>query len=166
MIGRLYLKQEVYEVRNVVRDFREYFRFLYRSIVSISIPLNPMAESPSTQITRFVGSLSRQYMAAAIAKAGPTPIVPKDPLQKIKNISQVPALEHIWMRTNWLEPASRRWRGSLLERIERPISIVLAPSLTMMLSNFKTRYVEIYLILFFTVIPFGISLWTVVRTAK
>jgi hypothetical protein len=48
------------------------------------MPENPKAESPSTHITLLPGAKTLHHSAAAIAKPGPTPIVPNVPAGKEK----------------------------------------------------------------------------------
>lgn len=55
----------------------------YLQMVSTSMPENPNALSPSTQMTRCPGLLSLATMAAAIANPKPTPIVPKVPASSL-----------------------------------------------------------------------------------
>lgn len=55
----------------------------YLQMVSTSMPENPKALSPSTQMTRFPGLLSLATTAAAIANPKPTPIVPKVPASSL-----------------------------------------------------------------------------------
>ena len=71
---------------------------LYLIAVSIYIALNPKAESPLTKTTLFLG----QTAFAAIANAGPIPMVPK-------------------------VAASNQCFGKLFLRNVLPISIVFAP---------------------------------------
>lgn len=78
------------------------------------MPENPNAESPSRQSILFRGEYFLAQNAAAIANPGPTPMVP--------NV-----------------PASRRCRGESCKKIDLPISIVLAPSLTTKISKKKKR---------------------------
>jgi hypothetical protein len=52
-------------------------------MVSTSMPENPKALSPSTQMTRCPGFLSLATRAAAIANPKPTPIVPKVPASSL-----------------------------------------------------------------------------------
>lgn len=60
------------------------FRTLsYLQMVSTSMPENPKALSPSTQMTLFPGFLSLATIAAAIANPKPTPIVPKVPASSL-----------------------------------------------------------------------------------
>lgn len=74
------------------------------------MPLNPKAESPSMQNILFEEVPESLWTrAAAMAKPRPTPMVPN-------------------------EPASKRFLGNWFSRKPRPISIVLAPSETIMAS--------------------------------
>ena len=73
----------------------------WRIIVSTSIPLNPNALSPSTQITLDSGSWSLQYTAAAIANPRPTPIVPNVPASKRCLASLNNALDIIFLHLCW-----------------------------------------------------------------
>lgn len=52
-------------------------------MVSTSMPENPNALSPSTQMTRCLGFLSLATIAAAMANPKPTPIVPKVPASSL-----------------------------------------------------------------------------------
>lgn len=56
---------------------------VYLQMVSTSMPENPKALSPSTQMTRCPGLLSLATRAAAIANPKPTPIVPKVPASSL-----------------------------------------------------------------------------------
>lgn len=109
------------------------------NIVSISIPEKPKAESPSTQITLFSGWYWWQYNWEAIAKPKPTPIVPKVPTNK-KIYWKIINIQYFDIRINWrmeyISPASNLCRGKLFSNIVRPMSMVLAPSLTMTLSRY------------------------------
>ena len=55
----------------------------YLQMVSTSMPENPNALSPSTQMTRCPGFLSLATIAAAMANPKPTPIVPKVPASSL-----------------------------------------------------------------------------------
>lgn len=56
---------------------------IYLQMVSTSMPENPNALSPSTQMTRCPGFLSLATIAAAMANPKPTPIVPKVPASSL-----------------------------------------------------------------------------------
>lgn len=64
---------------------------VYLQMVSTSMPENPNALSPSTQMTCCPGFLSLATKAAAMAKPKPTPIVPKVPASSLlgkKNLNE------------------------------------------------------------------------------